>query len=539
MRDGYSFPSRQLVSQADSAMVERSDIPRSKFTGSWSHLTTFNAGQLIPFLVDEVLPGDALSYDVTAYVRMATPLFPMFSNQRLDTFFFFVPNRIVWSNWVRMMGEQDRPTDSVLYTVPQITVAPSSPRTLFDYFGIPIQQLANPRTVNALPFRAYKAIYLQWFRDENLIDAGLVPTGDGPDTYAGTYAVYNRAKSHDYFTSCLPFPSKNIGGLGTPIVPIGGSAPVTGIARTGQNYPLSNAAVFDSLGGNSYQFAQNAATVTDVIIRGTAATNGIPNIRAEFSSGLAFFNISDFRYAWAVQMLLERDARGGTRYVESLKMHFGVTSPDFRLQRPEYIGGGSTQLAITPIAQTAPTAGVPLGALGAAATATGQHRATYAATEHGFVIGIINVRSELAYQQGMHRMWDRKNRYEYYYPAFAGLSDQAVLRQEIWCNGLFSSDTTVFGYQERWHEYRTRTSMVTGLFRSGVSGSIDSWHLAQQFSGAPTLGQTFIEDTPPMSRVLAAGAAADGVQYLADILIHRSATRALTAFGSPATIGRF
>lgn len=541
MRNGYDLPSRQLVSQADSAMVERPDVPRSKFSGSWSHLTTFNAGELIPFLVDEVLPGDALSYDVTAYVRMATPLFPMFSNQRVDTFFFFVPARIIWSNWKRFMGEQDTPGASIAYTIPQIQVSPASPRTLFDYFGIPIQTLANPRNISALPFRAYKLIYLEWFRDQNLINAGTVPLGDGPDTYAGTYQVYRRAKSYDYFTSALPWPQK---GNAATSIPLSGTAPVRGLGRLGQAYVLSNQNVFttysqQTLAAEVFQFAANAASLSDTIVQGTSAAGGYPNIRADLSAGVAFMDISAFRTAMSVQQLLERDARGGTRYVESIKMHFGVTSPDFRLQRPEYIGGGSTQLAITPIAQTAPTAGVPLGALGAAATATGSHRASYAATEHGYVIGIINVRSELAYSQGIHKMWDRRTRYEFYYPALSGLSEQAILTSEIWANGNGVSDATVFGYQERWHEYRTRTSMVSGLFRTGVAGSIDSWHLVQNFATAPTLGQTFIEDSPPMDRVLAAGAAANGVQYLADILVSRNATRPLTAYGTPLSLGRF
>lgn len=535
----YNLPTRTLVSQADSAMIQRPDIPRSKFSGSWTHKKTFDAGFIVPFMLDEVLPGDMLKYDVTAYVRMATPLFPMFDSQRIDTFFFFVPNRIVWDNFVRMMGEQATPASSINFTTPQITSPAGgfAQGGLYDHFGLPLtgQILAGQTiSVNALPFRAYNLIYNEWFRDQNLINSVTVATGDGPDGVAN-YNMLRRAKSQDYFTSALPWPQK----FTAPSIPLSGTAPIAGIGRVGTGYTAGPLAVSETAGPNSYAAYQYTSAANIFAIRGASTVGGNPDIVADLSLATATFTINALRQAFLVQQLLERDARGGTRYTELVKSHFGVTSPDARLQRPEYIGGGSTPLNLTPVAQTAPTAGVPVGALGAAGTSVGQHTANYAATEHGFILGLINVRSELSYQQGLHKMWTRQTRYDYYWPTLAGLGEQAVLRQELYCTGTDADDNTVFGYQERWQEYRTRYSEITGQFRSTNTSPIDGWHLAQRFTSAPVLGQTFIEDNPPMSRVLAAGGAAVAQQYLADILIRREATRPIPMFGTPVTLGRF
>lgn len=541
MTAGYNLPSRSLVSQQDSAMIERPDVARSRFTGSWSKKTTFDAGLLVPFLCEEILPGDHMKYDVTAYVRLATPLFPMMDNQRIDTFFFFVPNRLVWTNWVRFMGEQPNPTDSIAFTVP-ITLGSGGDFPtggLFDQFGIPgVGQSTSDFPINVLPFRGYNLIYNQWFRDENLINSAAVPLGDGPDARA-LFVLRRRAKSHDYFTSCLPWPQKFV----APTVPLGGLAPVIGL---GTLNPAGSGAIanlaasetpasrFGGTGLGVYAFGYISSG--EAFRMETTGAN-VPQVFADLAQA-AGVTINALRQSFLIQQLLERDARGGTRYTELVKSHFGVTSPDARLQRAEYIGGGSSPMNLTPVAQTA-TGGGGLGALGAAGTSVGAHRASYAATEHGYIIGLINVRTELSYQQGLHKMWTRSTRYDFFWPSLGGLGEQVIVRGEIFKTGVLADDNQVFGYQERWHEYRTRTSEVAGMFKSTAVGTIDQWHLAQRFVGAPVLGQTFIEDSPPMARVLAAGGLAVNQQYLADILINREAVRPIPTYGTPVSLGRF
>ena len=527
----YVLPTRGLVSQNDSAMIERPDVPRSRFLTTWSRKTTFNASELVPFLIEEVLPGDHLRYDVTAYVRLSTPLFPIFDNQRVETFFFFVPNRLVWDNWVKFMGEQASPGDSIAYTIPQVTsyYTTASYGYLWDYMGLPIQQTAT-MSVSALPFRAYNLIYQEWFRDENLQSAVYLNTGDGPDLY--NYSTFRRGKSHDYFTSSLPWPQKFV----APTLPIGGSALVRGIA---------GAAFTGSAPFTGYDVSTGAAVSYPTSVDSAHTVIGFDSnhgVYADLSTATGV-TINQLRQAFLVQQLLERDARGGTRYTEIIRSHFGVVSPDMRLQRPEYIGGGSSPLMITPVAQTAPTTGLTVGALGGAGTATGQHQAHYASTEHGYILGLINVKSDLSYQQGMHKMWKRSTRYDFYWPSLAGLGEQAVLRGEIYCTGDPANDDVVFGYQERWHEYRTHVSEVTGHFRSGTTGTLDAWHLAQRFLTAPVLGDTFIKDDGVniLDRVLAAGSTARTgfQQYLADILIQRDRTAPLPMYGTPVLLGRF
>lgn len=555
-KDSYYLPHRRMVSQADQAMIQRPDVPRSKFSSSWSWLGTFGAGYLIPFLVDEILPGDHMRYEANAYVRMQTPLFPLFSQQRIDTHWFFVPNRLVWSNWKRFMGEQDLGPDQDIesFAIPEtfydgaIEVIPTN--SLGDYFGLPAgEQLSIGLFLNALPFRAYNLIYNEWFRDQNLQDAATVNTGNGELFNAlTTYPVRRRGKSHDYFTSCLPWPQK----FTAPQIPLAGDAPVVGLgfredARPAYTGPIDVVETdFAVQGSKIYEFyrevgGSDEADQRDILYANAdAAAGATPLIYADLSS-VTGISINVLRQAFLVQQLLERDARGGTRYTEIVKSHFGVTSPDARLQRPEFIGGGSSQLSITPVAQTAPTAGVPVGALGAAATSVGSHRASFAATEHGYVIGLISVRSELAYQQGIHRMWRRRTRLDFYWPSLAGLGEQAVLREEIFANGFQNEDNDlfIFGYQERWHEYRTRTSQIVGQFRSTAmaNGPMDQWHLAQYFETAPTLSPEFIVDDPPMSRILATDESEQA--YLADILIKREAVRPIPMFGTPVLLGRF
>lgn len=532
------------------AMIPKADIPRSSFDRQHTHKTTIDAGYLVPIYVDEVLPGDTFNLRMTAFARLATPIFPLMDNLHFQSFFFFVPYRLIWTNWVKMMGEQENPGDSISYTTPQIVSKASGydANTIFDYMGLPtLGQLDAAATYShsALPLRAYNLIWNEWFRDENLQNSVAVAKGDGPDLYTA-YSLLRRGKRKDYFTGALPWPQK---GATAVSLPLGTTAPIktsTTAQVTGAQEPMKMVvATTGNAPGSSYILNSNA-TSGNVYFGGAAgASSGTAypnNLYADLSAATAA-TINQLRLAFQTQKVLERDARGGTRYTEIIRAHFGVISPDARLQRPEYLGGGHAPVGISPVPQTQATGAsgttTPLGALGGVgALKATQHGFTQSFTEHGVILGLVNIYADLTYQQGVRKMWNRNTRFDYYLPAFAMLGEQAILNKEIYAQGD-SNDDLVFGYQERWAEYRYFPSQITGYFRSTTTGTIDPWHVAQKFTALPTLNSTFIQETPPMDRILAVSAEATGKQFLFDSFFSTRLARPMPMYSVPGLIDHF
>lgn len=517
----------------DFSNVPKADIQRSVFNRNHDYKTTMDSGFLIPFLVDEILPGDTFNVKSTLFARLATPIVPFMDNLYLDVQYFFVPLRLIWDNFPRFMGEQINPGDSTDFLVPQI-VAPAGGwlvGSLSDYFGLPTEEVGL--SVSSLWHRGYNLIYNDWYRDQNLQDRVVVDKGDGPDT-DGDYVLLRRGKRHDYFTSALPWPQK-----GDAIsIPLSGDAPIKGLGVFANTFPKTNSASYetDGTGAETYADAKwSDEAANRFVVEEDPNNSGFPNIRADLSN-LTAATINELREAFQLQKLAERDARGGTRYTELVRSHFNVTSPDSRLQRTEFLGGNSERINVSQVAQTSETlVGTPQGNLSAFGTVTSSSGFVKSFTEHGVIIALCSVRADLSYQQGIPRMFSRQTKYDFYWPALAHLGEQAILNKEIYAKND-ANDDLVFGYQERYGEYRYYSSKITGKLRSTYGTSLDLWHLAQEFSSLPTLSATFIEDNPPIDRVIAV---TSEPQFILDCFIRNKSVRPMPTYGVPGLIDHF
>lgn len=509
----------------DFSRVPKVDIQRSVFNRDHGLKTTFDAGYLVPVFYDEALPGDTFTMDANGFGRLATPINPFMDNLYIETFFFAVPYRLIWNNWEKFCGEQDNPGDSTDYLVPQ-TSGTITNSTLYDYFGVPTD---TSLSFNNLCGRAYNLIYNEWFRDQNLQDSVTVDKGDGPDTLTD-YTLLKRGKRHDYFTSALPWPQK-----GEAVsLPLGTEAPIAGTMAFDDVPNTGNYAQIQDSNGNLKILSTQGAQGDPLY--GRNISNGTSYMYADLTEATAA-TINQLREAFQIQRLYEKDARGGTRYTEVIQSHFGVTSPDARLQRPEYLGGGKDRININPIAQTSSTdATTPQGNLsGYGTTGFTGHRFNKSFTEHSVVIGLACVFADLTYQQGLARHFSRQTRWDFYWPALAHLGEQAVLNKEIYAQGT-ADDNNVFGYQERYAEYRYKPSNVTGQMRSNFAQSLDTWHLAQDFGSLPALNASFIEENPPVDRVTAVQ---NYPNLILDMFFKLKCARPMPTYGVPGLIDHF
>ena len=556
------------VNQSHFAMIPQANIRRSVFDRSHVYKTTFNEGQLIPYFVDEVIPGDTFTLNPVEFCRLATPVVPFMDNIYIESFFFFVPSRLVYDKWVNLCGEQENPEDSTDYLVPTVSLTGDLTGKLPDYMGIACASgTFNNISVNCLPFRSYWLIWNEWFRDENLQKSVKVSKGEtntvlepmGQSTANPNYGLPSgienwydpapRGKRYDYFTGALPWPQKG------PAVdlPLGTTASITGVSALGnssQHIGAMSIAFNDAYGEtygsdndkHGYWPAYTSTSDRRLTVSDFTASQ-IPKMPSDGSPWLADLSsasaitINSLRQAFMLQRYYEIDARGGTRYTEKLQAHFGVTNPDARLQRPEFLGSHSSMMNINPVTQTSSTDSTsPQGNLAAyGLNAQRYHAFTKSFSEFGYVIGLINVRADLTYQQGVNKMWLRSDVLDFYWPSFAHLGEQAIENIEIYCQGN-DDDKKVFGYQERYAEYRYKPSLITGQFRSTYKEPLDIWHLSQKFATLPTLSDEFIQDHPPISRVVAVP---EYPHFLLDVKFNLKCIRPMPMYGIPGMMGHF
>jgi len=548
-------------SQHRFGQVPRADIPRSTFDLSHGVKTTFDADFLIPMGVWDVIPGDSWNCKTTIVARLATPLHPIMDSLYIDTFYFFVPYRILWDSsegsWERFMGAQADPADSIDFTVPAISFNSTSrtgEASLWDYFGLPLDDGAGAHVIpdnlptSALPFRAYALIYNDWFRDENLQDSLNVATDNGPDTIANPAdgagetpsLPVKRAKKHDYFTSALPWPQK-----GDAVdLPLGTRADLVGVGLEVSDTGSTAATITTrQTGGPPTTTMDNywTAADTDLVFQAETGNTSYPDIYADLTNATSA-TINELRLAFQTQRLLERDARSGTRYVETLKAHWGVTFPDYTAQRPVYLGGGSQTVGITPVPQTTyegtATAENTKGALAGYGYSVGEHSFTKSFVEHGVIMALVNARGDITYSQGQDRYWAKSTRYDFYYPVLSGIGEQSILNKEIYTDMAGGTINDVFGYTGRYNEYRFQNNKLTGLMRPDAANTLSSWTVSEEFTTEPSLGDTFIQSNTgtPLDNAIAVPSEP---HFIADIWHDIKAARPLPLYGVPGGIDHF